>query len=283
MPSTYAHERFGNLVLEHLDETLKKEIKNEEEVFHIGLQGPDLLFYCDPLRKNGVSYAGHDMHKMSGTEFFGRETEILEKLSRSAREAGRIYLLGVLCHFVLDAMCHVYINRYEREHGVRHAVIEGAFDRSLIAAEGRIPVEEDIVKNFHPSRRAGKIIGLLYEEQGEKIMYKSMRRFKFFHGVLRCPGDLKRNLIYAGLKVLGQYDTLRGHITTKYEDPECAESSLYLQKRLIEAVPAACRLLEAFPCGLDDELYRFDFGGKEKKSSVRKPIHADLISAGDPV
>ena len=41
MPSTYAHERFGSLVLEHLDETLKKAIKNEEEVFHIGL--PDMI------------------------------------------------------------------------------------------------------------------------------------------------------------------------------------------------------------------------------------------------
>lgn len=265
MPSTYAHERFGQLVLEQLPDELQEEIESESDLFHIGLQGPDLMFYYDPLRKRGVAEAGSRLHKLSGKRFFRKENRILGQLEGSTREAGRVYLLGVLCHFILDAMCHGYIGKYERERGVSHAVIEGAFDRSLIEAEGRVPVKEDMVRNFHPSRRSGQIIGIFYPEQGLDVMTKAIARFKFFHHVLRCPHDLKRNLIYSGLKVLGQYGALRGHITTKYEDADCAESSSYLQERLKEAVPVAVKLLSLFPDGFDDPIYELNFSGRKAR------------------
>lgn len=264
MPSTYAHERFGNLVYDHLPENLQEKISEEQDLYHIGLQGPDILFYCDPFGINGTAEAGRLMHKMSGRMFFARETDLLERQNGSIREAGEVYMYGMLCHYVLDSACHGFINRYARELGVSHGVIEGEFDRSLIAEEGRVPVEEDMTANFHPSKRSDEVISIFYPAQGLKIISKSTKRFKFFHRVLRCPGSLKRNFLYTGLKVIKQYDALRGHITSEKPVPECAESCLHLRKILVESVPEAVRLIKVFPDIPDEERFDLTFGGEKE-------------------
>ena len=49
MPSTYAHYRFGQDVLRALPEKYRTTLLQEEDLFNIGLHGPDLLFYYKPF------------------------------------------------------------------------------------------------------------------------------------------------------------------------------------------------------------------------------------------
>ena len=49
MPSTYAHQHFGNLVFDKLPEKLQEEIAPYRGLYNIGLQGPDIFFYYKPL------------------------------------------------------------------------------------------------------------------------------------------------------------------------------------------------------------------------------------------
>ena len=88
MPSTYAHYRIGQEILEKVNEKEKRIIKNNIELFNIGLHGPDILFYFNPLFSNSVNEVGYGLHEKSGMYFFKKasvgikkfETELDRKL-----------------------------------------------------------------------------------------------------------------------------------------------------------------------------------------------------------
>ncbi len=45
MPAIYAHYRMGNEALKYLDGQIEKIIRENNELYQIGLHGPDILFY----------------------------------------------------------------------------------------------------------------------------------------------------------------------------------------------------------------------------------------------
>lgn len=306
MPQTYAHQHYGNLVYAQLPDDIRRLIDSNRDLYDIGLQGPDILFYYHPLWKNPVSSLGYDMHEWSGRRYFSRAVRLLTGIdpltdnatqdatpslnttgpdaaahaaaghrpytSLEAEEAGSddadaalVYLYGCLCHFTLDSVCHAYINRYDAmTEGVTHSVIEGDFDRSLIAAEGRDPVCEVQTAQFHPSREATRIIAMFYPEVPQDTLYKALGSFVSFHNLLRCPGNGKRNFLYTALRVIGQYDGLRGHITAPQADPLCKESTAHLTELLTQAVPTGVSILAGFSQNLRyDRQYRLNFEGVE--------------------
>ena len=51
MPSTYAHYRMGKELIKALPESRQTIIRNNMELYLIGLHGPDILFYYKPLKQ----------------------------------------------------------------------------------------------------------------------------------------------------------------------------------------------------------------------------------------
>ena len=70
MPSVYAHYSFGSKVLDILPRETQKLINRHKNLYLIGLQGPDILFYYKPFGKNQINGYGGDMHDRPGSEFF---------------------------------------------------------------------------------------------------------------------------------------------------------------------------------------------------------------------
>ncbi len=62
MPSTYAHYRMGQEVYKSLPALARTTINNHKELYDIGLHGPDILFYYQPLAVCAVNKQGYDMH-----------------------------------------------------------------------------------------------------------------------------------------------------------------------------------------------------------------------------
>lgn len=300
MPQTYAHQYYGDLVYAQLPEEIRNVIDGSRELYDIGLQGPDILFYYHPLWKNPVATLGGEMHNWSGRKYFARAVRALtgkdplagenadpaqdaanagsptDRLytSLSAEEArgddadaALAYLYGCLCHYALDSICHPYINRYDAMvEGVTHSVIEGDLDRYLIAQEGREPVREDQTARFRPSREAAHIIARFYPEVPERTLYKALESFVRFHHLLRCEANGKRRFLYSALRLIGQYDALRGHITTPEPDPLCKESSAHLEELLRGAVPVAAGLIAGFSQNLRyDTQFALNYEGVEVK------------------
>ena len=70
MPSTYAHYRFGQDVLNALPEKTRNTLLQEEDLFNIGLHGPDLLFYYKPFSHHPLHAEGGRMHRLTGKDYF---------------------------------------------------------------------------------------------------------------------------------------------------------------------------------------------------------------------
>ena len=108
MPGFYAHHRFGKAALTHLPPDLRAVCENNRAQFDIGLQGPDLFFFYKPLSANRVVKYGHHLHKISAYPFFEHALSVIE---RTGVDSGAYaYLLGFICHFILDSQCHGYVN-----------------------------------------------------------------------------------------------------------------------------------------------------------------------------
>ena len=70
MPAAYAHYVFGQKVLKELPRDLQERIKDYLPLYHIGIHGPDILFYFEPLHSNEISRLGNEMHDAEAEEFF---------------------------------------------------------------------------------------------------------------------------------------------------------------------------------------------------------------------
>lgn len=267
MPQTYAHQYYGDLVYAQLPQEIRKVIDDHRDLYDIGLQGPDILMYYHPLWHNAVSQLGEDLHQWSGRQFFTRTAQALEEMDAETDDAfaALAYVYGCLCHFALDSLCHAYIDRYaDSTEGVNHSVVEGDLDRYLIAQEGRNPVEENMTARFLPSQYAARVIARFYPEISERTTYQALRSFISFHSLLRCPSDGKRNFLYAGMRVLGIYESLRGHITPPAADPLCKESTEHLAGLLQEGVSTGAGLIAGYTQNLRyDNQYRYNFEGVE--------------------
>ena len=130
MPASYAHYRFGKLLLPELPADVRQCIQRFRRMYDTGLQGPDLFFYHNIFAKTAVGDLGKAFHKQSGSEFFHRVCPLADT------EPAQAYLYGLLAHYCLDSQCHPFINKMESIGEVRHVALESEFDRVLMAQDG---------------------------------------------------------------------------------------------------------------------------------------------------
>ena len=89
MPANYAHYRFGKQLLSGMSPNDRRSIQRFRRLYDMGLHGPDIFFYYNPLIKTATGQLGGVFHAQSGQEFFARVC------AQAGSEAGRVYLLGL--------------------------------------------------------------------------------------------------------------------------------------------------------------------------------------------
>ena len=134
MPTTYAHYRLGEMVRKKLPEHMQQLIDRNEELFNIGVHGPDNMFYYNPVISSKVGKVGSRIHEEAGKVFFTKAAGVIHKCDK--KEAHRSYIYGYLCHFALDYMCHGYVGEQMEEKGLSHYEIEAEYDRRLLIMDG---------------------------------------------------------------------------------------------------------------------------------------------------
>ena len=77
MPTSYAHYKFGQEVKEKLSGEILDIVEEYPQLFHLGLHGPDLLFYYNALKKNKVNTIGFELHEYSGRYVFDRAAKVI--------------------------------------------------------------------------------------------------------------------------------------------------------------------------------------------------------------
>lgn len=249
MPSTYAHLVFGQQVLEHYPAGMQKLAQDDIDLFHIGLHGPDILFYYHPLRRNSINAIGYAMHDRPASEFFGPAAQIVRSSPEELRPAQRAYLLGFLTHLVLDSTCHSYIEKKLQVDHVPHAEIEMEFDRKLLTDEFLDPLRYSMTAHIHPSPASSQIVAQFFPTVNAQQVERALKGMIFYNQLLQAPTRLLRVGIDTALRFSGNYEGLRGMVMSEDPNPRCEDSSLRLTKLMHKAVGEAISLTQAYlPC-----------------------------------
>ncbi|MCX7842100.1 MAG: zinc dependent phospholipase C family protein [Clostridia bacterium] len=113
MPNFFTHCLCGEKTLELLeDEKLRQVILSHRNVFTLGAQGPDILFYyriwpwTDSM---DVDKFGEALHSEKISDFFRCALEYTDSISPDEKLILTTYLMGYLCHYSLDSTAHPFV------------------------------------------------------------------------------------------------------------------------------------------------------------------------------
>lgn len=199
MPSNYAHYRFGVELIEKLSPDVRRTVGRFRQLFDMGLHGPDLFLYHDPLVKTASVKLSKKFHSQSGKIFFER---VCRSLQLNPSEGAMAYLYGVLAHYTLDSMSHPYVRRMVEQGTDTHNQIETEFDRYLLELDGKTPAylydqsghmqltpgECETVASFYPGASAGTI-------------RRSVKRMAACTRFLVMPKGPRRTIVERSLKL----------------------------------------------------------------------------------
>lgn len=276
MPSTYAHYRMGKEVRSSLKEKEKKIVETYPELFLIGLHGPDILFYYNPLFINQVNRIGYEMHEKPGREFFENAAKVVEQQRK--KDAYLAYVYGFICHFALDETCHGYIGEKIEASGISHTEIEVEFDRMLMVKDGFDPIRHRLTDHIVPSMENAKVIQAFFEGADTAQVRKALKGMIASNNLLLAPSKKKRFFINVLLRVTGNYKEMHGLVVNYEKNPQCEDSTEKLWLLYADAKELAIRLIHEYQeylAGKEElnPVYNYTFGSqliekREKENEV---------------
>ena len=251
MPTTYAHDTFGKLIFQKVPADIRELLAEHKNAYMIGLQGPDILFYYHPFQKNEVNAKGYAMHEAVASTFF---ESCKDYYMETGDEEALAYVLGFICHYMLDSTCHPFIGKYMAKTGAAHDEIETELDRYLMERAGKNPFRYKPASCLKASRESVRAIAAVLELP-EKVIRKAIRSLRFYTGVTVCRSGLKRSILLRGMRMLGVYDSMQGHIMRRRPLKKCKESTEELISLFKLAVLETLTVIEDFYDTLEEEGY----------------------------
>lgn len=199
MPSAYAHYRFGMQLLPELPESARQVIRQSPRLFEVGLHGPDVFFYYNPLRRTALGELGSSLHEQSGQEFF-------QRACAGARQSGRrglACLFGILAHYCLDRQCHPTILKMADEQPATHTQLEVELDRALLELDGRIPPHtQSISAHLRLSADECRVAARCYAVKARQFR-TALSNMALCNRILSYPEGFRRNLVKKALSIAG--------------------------------------------------------------------------------
>ena len=244
MPAVYAHRRFGEKVLAACqNDVARTAIESFPDLYRIGLQGPDILFYYDPLRKNAYKTAGNAMHDAPAAPFFGMAADRVS--GRPEGQALLSYLLGFICHFALDSECHSYIEYEIGRSGHGHIAIETALEGTLMEADGvdwrSVNPAGYIAVNEITARTIARVM-----PAGREQVRTCLSNMKLYNRLVMPGGPVKNALAESVLRLSGKWEPLGELLIVTLDRPAYAASCAELERLAEGAVPVALELMDNY-------------------------------------
>lgn len=195
MPASYAHYRFGKLLLPQMSPDVRQCIQRFRRMYDMGLHGPDIFFYANPFLNTAAGKLGKTTHTLTGRE-------VLEQACTVAgTEAGRAYLYGLLAHYCLDKTCHPFINRMADAGEAPHIPLEAEFDRYLMETDGIAePHHHDFTRHMKLTRGECMTVADVYPTATGGDVYRSVRFMAFAIRFLAGKDREKRRKLLLKLK-----------------------------------------------------------------------------------
>jgi len=195
MPASYAHYRFGKLLLPSLPADVRQTIQRFRRMYDMGLQGPDFFFYYNPFVSTATGQLGKTFHRQSGQEFFPTACKA------ASTEAAKAYLYGLLAHYCLDAACHPFIHQLVSIGEADHITLESEFDRFLLVKDKEpSPHTFDMSKYMKVTRGECLTIADFYPGAAGGTVSRSIRFMGLFTRLLCHPNRKLREAVLGKIK-----------------------------------------------------------------------------------
>ena len=245
MPAIITHDLFGEAVYEG-DAYFIGIDPEQRFAFLLGNQGPDPLFYARANPSiSEFALLGSIMHSQDTDKILMAFHDALETLTPDEKPVGRAYLLGFLCHYLLDSTVHplVYANQYAlcdagvegltRKNGNEiHAVIESEFDEvMLFKRTGKTvatfkPYKEILQANDETLTIIGKLYSYMAVMVFQRSMQidvfrKSVKAFRLVQNVFYSRTGMKRSLLARVEELARPYSFYRSMSHRALEATEC--------------------------------------------------------------
>lgn len=176
MPAFYAHQKFAEEVLAQLPEHVQSVVAAHPKAFILGTQGPDILFNYKPFSKNKIKERGMDLHLTKSKAFYERAHALCQEQGAQMQA----YVIGFICHFLLDNACHPDIYRLENQ-GFWHGRIESEFDKHLKRRAGE-KVHRNAARVLSHTKGVAETAALVLDVQPEHIR-KAVRTMRTVNGL----------------------------------------------------------------------------------------------------
>ncbi|MBE6958411.1 MAG: hypothetical protein E7447_04590 [Ruminococcaceae bacterium] len=244
MPGIYAHYRMGVELLPTLPGDTARTISRFRRLFEVGLHGPDMFFYYNPVLPTSVGALGSKFHAQDGKTFFLRICR-LTRMERS--EAAQSYLYGVLCHYVLDSVLHPFVNEKAKELGIPHGEIEAEFDRFLLEKDGKNPPEsQDLSGHLKLTPGECATVAKFYPPATARQVQDSLRNMAAAVKLFAVPEGARRTVLRTGMQAVKL--PARHLLMTTGENMRCSaldEPLFALYTQALEEFPELLRQVQA--------------------------------------
>lgn len=181
MPGFTTHYFFGETAYRQLfDPRMKKLISDSRQSYRLGLQGPDIFFYCLPAYFLNKKNIGNLMHTANVMDFFRALLFARNHCSStSSRRIADAYICGFMAHYTLDTLCHPYVffrvqhmknkDRALYDFG-RHVHLETDIDKEVLWRFKAVkPSQFRPEETIRLSREEARIISRLLEDAIESV------------------------------------------------------------------------------------------------------------------
>lgn len=249
MPAIYAHDTFGRIIYKALDGEVHDLIRRYSDLYRIGLQGPDYLFFYRPLKANALNQLGHRIHEKNARGFFTNAREIILDHGKDSPELA--YILGVLCHFMLDSECHGYIDHMVEETGIGHNEIETEFDRSLLLRNGQDPARFMMGRLVPVNEKIAWTISEFYDEISPAQVEECLKTMSRLKNLLHIGSSRKEAVIFGLMNRLQVADSFGGVVMKLEADETCGPINRELFARYKNAIRPTIKLIYQYGRTLD--------------------------------
>lgn len=252
MPAFYAHDRFGREAAQRLPGSLKEIIAKYPSQFAIGLQGPDIFFFLRPWCGRINRYGSH-LHHISAKSFFYHGQRVIRQTGRDSAQYA--YLLGFICHFILDGECHPYVNGMAEESGVHHLEIEEEFEKYLLRLDGRDPLAFPLAELIPTDNVTAAAIAPFYARGiTPAIAKRSLKDLRMVKKLFTAPGAVKQRILNGIFHLSGHYAGMKGLMNQRRDNPRCRASNDALLLLYGHAIDLAVEMMESYDASLRHNL-----------------------------
>lgn len=239
MPSNYAHFRFGSAMLDVMPGDIRRTVCRYRRLYDVGLHGPDIFFYYNPLLPEKSRKLGRKFHGQTGSEFFAR---VCRNLRLQPSEAGYAYLFGVLAHYCLDSVSHPLVLAATKGGEISHLAIETEFDRFLLEKDGRKPAHTyDPSPHIRLTAEECKIVPQFYPGTNSRQIQETVRSMAQATKLLAGKNPGYRLIMEKSLHLVP--GNVRDLVMPEQPDPACEKINAELFCAYEDAMEKATRMI----------------------------------------